>query len=115
MDNFSYVSKEIFELNEELFDDIKKAQIKYSKQNDEIIPFHTLNNLNRYDYQLIKQDRRFKNHLSFFSPYEYTREEKTASRENYSLISARDKIITTFSIKILDSVFYKDFSSQFWV
>lgn len=113
LDNFSYVSKEIFELNEELFDDIKKAQIKYSKQNDEIIPFHTLNNLNRYDYQLIKQDIEDLKKSSFvFQPhYEYTREEKTKERKLYS-ISARDKIITTFSIKILDSVFYKDFSSH---
>lgn len=113
LDDFSYVAKEIFELNEELFDDIKKAQIKYSKQNDEIIPFHTLNNLNRYDYQLIKHDiEDFKKSSFVFQPhYEYTREEKTKERKLYS-ISARDKIITTFAIKILDSVFYKDFSSH---
>ena len=113
LDAFSYVSKEIFELNEELFEDIKKAQIKYSKQNDEIIPFHTLNNLNRYDYQLIRHDiEDFKKPSFVFQPhYEYTREEKTKERKLYS-ISARDKIITTFAIKILDSVFYKDFSSH---
>lgn len=113
LDGFSYLTKEIFELNEELFDDIKKAQIKYSKQNDEIIPFHTLNNLNRYDYQLIKHDiEDFKKSSFIFQPhYEYTREEKTKERKLYS-ISARDKIITTFAIKMLDSVFYKDFSSH---
>lgn len=113
LDDFSYVSKEIFELNEDLFEDIKKAQIKYSKQNDEIIPFHTLNNLNRYDYQLIKHDIEDLKKSSFiFQPhYEYTREEKTKERKLYS-ISARDKIITTFAIKILDSVFYKNFSSH---
>lgn len=113
LDDFSYVTKEIFELNEELFDDIKKAQIKYSKQNDEIIPFHTLNNLNRYDYQLIRHDiEDFKKPSFVFQPhYEYTREEKTKERKLYS-ISARDKIITTFAIKILDSIFYKDFSSH---
>ena len=113
LDDFSYVTKEIFVLNEELFDDIKKAQIKYSKQNDEIIPFHTLNNLNRYDYQLIRYDiEDFKKPSFVFQPhYEYTREEKTKERKLYS-ISARDKIITTFAIKILDSVFYKDFSSH---
>jgi len=113
LDGFSYVTKEIFELNEELFGDIKKAQIKYSKQNDEIIPFHTLNNLNRYDYQLIKHDiEDFKKSSFVFQPhYKYTREEKTKERKLYS-ISARDKIITTFAIKVLDSVFYKDFSSH---
>lgn len=113
LDDFSYVSKEIFELNEELFEDIKKAQIKYSKQNDEIIPFHTLNNLNRYDYQLIKHDIEDlkKSSFIFQSHYEYTREEKTKERKLYS-ISARDKIITTFAIKILDSIFYKNFSSR---
>lgn len=113
LDDFSYVSKEIFELNEELFEDIKKAQIKYSKQNDEIIPFHTLNNLNRYDYQLTKHDIEDLKKSSFtFQPhYEYTREEKTKERKLYS-ISARDKILTTFAIKILDSVFYKNFSSH---
>lgn len=78
LDDFSYVTKEIFVLNEELFDDIKKAQIKYSKQNDEIIPFHTINNLNRYDYQLIRHDiEDFKKPSFIFQPhYEYTREEK---------------------------------------
>ncbi|MFW2351885.1 reverse transcriptase domain-containing protein [Aliarcobacter butzleri] len=113
LDGYSPIIKEIFELNEDLFDDIKKAQIKYSKQNDEIIPFHTLNNLNRYDYQLIRHDINDFKKLSFvFQPhYEYTREENTKERKLYS-ISARDKIITTFAIKILDSVFYKDFSSH---
>jgi len=113
LDDFSYVTKEIFELNEELFDDIKKAQIKYSKQNDEIIPFHTLNNLNRYDYQLIRHDIEDfkKSSFIFQSHYEYTREEKTKERKLYS-ISARDKLITTFAIKILDSIFYKNFSSH---
>lgn len=113
LDGYFPIIKEIFELNEKLFDDIKKAQIKYSKQNDEIIPFHTLNSLNRYDYQLIIHDiKDFKKSSFVFQPYyEYTREENTKERKLYS-ISARDKIITTFAIKILDSVFYKDFSSH---
>jgi len=113
LDNFSYETKEIFELNEELFYDIKKSQIKYSKQNDEILPFHILNNLNKYDYHLLKYDiEEFKrNSFVFESYYEYIREEDTKERRLYS-ISARDKIITTFAIKILDSIFYKNFSAH---
>ena len=113
LDNFTYETQNIFELNEELFEDIKNSQIKYSKQNDEIVPFHTLNNLNRYDYQLIKYDVEDIKKPSFtFRPhYEYIREEKRKKRKLYS-ISARDKIITTFAIKVLDSVFYKNFSSH---
>lgn len=113
LDNFSYETKEIFELNEELFYDIKNSQIKYSKQNDEILPFHILNNLNKYDYQLLKYDiEGFKrDSFVFESYYEYIREESTKERKLYS-ISARDKIITTFAIKILDSIFYKNFSAH---
>lgn len=113
LDDFSYEPKEIFELNEELFYDIKKSQIRYSKQNDEILPFHTLNNLNKYDYQLLKYDiEEFKrNSFVFESYYEYIRAESKKERKLYS-ISARDKIITTFAIKILDSIFYKNFSAH---
>ena len=113
LEGFDYVSKEIFDFTFDIFNDIKKSQIRYTKQNDEIALFHVLNNLNRYDYSLIKNDiSLFLNSLlAFENTYSFLREEKNKNRSLYS-ISARDKIITTFGMKILDSLFYKKFSSR---
>jgi len=113
LEGFDYVSKEIFDFSFDIFNDIKKSQIRYTKQNDEIALFHVLNNLKRYDFNLIKNDINIFLHssLEFENTYKLIREEKNKNRNLYS-ISARDKIITTFAIKILDSLFYKKFSSR---
>lgn len=113
LDNFSYTPHDIFEINEQLFVDIKKSQIKYSKQNDEISLYHVLNNLKKLEFPLIKDeiDSFFNETFTFEKTYKYTREEKEKFRELHSL-SARDKLITTYSIKVLDSIFYKEFSSR---
>lgn len=113
LEGFDYISKEIFDFTSDIFYDIKKSQIRYTRQNDELALFHTLNNLNRYDYSLVKNDIDTFLNLSFDfeNTYNYMREEKNKIRNLYS-ISARDKIITTFAIKSLDSLFYKNFSSR---
>jgi len=113
LEGFDYVSKEIFDFTSDIFYDIKKSQIRYSKQNDEIALFHVLNNLNRYEYNLIHNDVDvfLNSSFNFENTYSYIREEKNKNRSLYS-ISARDKIITTFGIKVLDSLFYKKFSSR---
>jgi len=113
LEGFDYVSKEIFDFSFDIFNDVKKSQIKYTKQNDEISLFHVLNNLNRYNYDLIKNDVNIflNSSLIFENTYRFNREEKNKTRALYS-ISARDKIITTFGIKVLDSLFYKKFSSR---
>ena len=110
---FDYISKEIFDFTSDIFYDIKKSQIRYTKQNDEIALFHILNNLNRYEYNLINNDIDIflNSSFDFENTYNYIREEKNKNRSLYS-ISARDKIITTFAIKVLDSLFYKKFSSR---
>ena len=113
LEGFDYVSKEIFDFTSDIFYDIKKSQIRYTRQNDEIALFHILNNLNRYEYNLVNNDVDIflNSSFNFENTYSYIREEKNKNRSLYS-ISARDKIITTFGIKVLDSLFYKKFSSR---
>lgn len=113
LDRFDYVSKEIFDFTPDIFYDIKKSQIRYTRQNDELALFHVLNNLNRYEYDLVKNDIDIflNSSFDFENSYTYIREEKNKNRSLYS-ISARDKIVTTFGIKVLDSLFYKKFSSR---
>jgi len=109
---FEYLPEEIFELTEELFHNIRNAQIKYSRQNDEITLFHTQNILNKLEYEIIKE-----NVNEFFKTgsykvgkfYQFEREEKSKKRYLYSL-NAKDKVITTFAIKVLDSILYTKFS-----
>ncbi|NOR56846.1 MAG: hypothetical protein GQ531_11670 [Sulfurovum sp.] len=112
LDGFEYIPSHTFDFSEELFYDIKKSQIKYTKQNDEITLFHTLNNLKKLEYLLIKND--VENFLSssflYDNNYTYERQEENKIRTLYS-ISARDKIITTYATKLLDAIFYKEFSS----
>lgn len=113
LDGFKYLPEEIFDITEEIFYSIKASQIKYTKQNDEIALFHTLNNLHKYEYLLMKnyceeflhEDFNFNHHNM------YIRKENDKRRTLYS-ISARDKLITTYGIKLLDSIFYKNFSSR---
>ncbi len=113
LENFSYEDEDIFEFDENIFKDIKKAQIKYTIKNDEIPFIHTLNILKNIDYIDIKED------IENFIFYDYSvknfyifqREEKDKIRNLFAL-KAKDKIITTFFIKVLDNALYPFFSSR---
>ncbi|RXJ98689.1 hypothetical protein CRV02_13135 [Arcobacter sp. CECT 8989] len=113
LDNFNYLNKNVFEIDEDLFRTIVKSQIKYTKRNDEVALFHIINSLYKSQYHLISQEIEsfLTDDYKFDDTYKFNREEQDKIRRLYSL-SAKDKVITTFSIKVLDSIFYKNSSSR---
>lgn len=113
LEGFSYLPEEIFGFDEELFYSIRDSQKKYTKQNDEIALYHTLNNLSRFEYTQIKSHIETFLHgdYKFDHTYTFIRQEQKKHRTLHA-ISAKDKLVTTYAIKLLDSIFYKHFSSR---
>ncbi len=111
LSDFTYGETNFYSFDYDLFNDIRKAQLKYTKQNDEIALYHTINSLKKSQFELMKDfaNKFITDEVDFQSTYEFKREEANKIRTLYSL-NARDKIITTYGIKVLDSIFYKEFS-----
>lgn len=117
LENFSFHAINQFEINRSLLQIILLSEKKYMRQNDEINLFHTQNLLDKLDYTTIRNEiEKVYNNDYFISKfYKFERIEKKQNDikiRNLYALQAKDKVITTFLIKVLDSLLYKSFSSR---